>query len=135
VDIPINWSANQPGNFTLQYTVPSTPWLGTDGPHALQPGDYTIGLQCLGPENQGCAIQEGSVTATFNLSGPASSQCQTDQDCARLSFDPASAAPGVQVQVSGWAPLNQIIDGTPFGYNLAVLPQGQGSQPVQIGQI
>jgi len=134
-DLPVTWSADQPGNFTLQYTIPSIPWLGTDGPHALQPGDYTLSLQCLGPENQGCAIQEGSVSATFSLSGPASNRCQTDQDCASLSVDPASASPGAQVQVSGWAPLNQIIDGTPFGYDLTVLPQGQGSQPVQIGQI
>jgi photosystem II stability/assembly factor-like uncharacterized protein len=133
--LPVEWSADQPGHFKLQFTIPTIPWLDNDGPHALIPGDYSLSLQCLGQELEGCAIQEGSVSAAFHLQGPAPEKCQPGQPCSELNSNPSSAAPGTQVQVTGWAPLDQIVDGQPFGYNLAILPQGEGSQPAQIGQI
>jgi photosystem II stability/assembly factor-like uncharacterized protein len=133
--ISVTWSANQAGHFKLQFTIPTIPWLASNGPQALGPGDYTVSLQCLGQELKGCATQEGSASAVFHLQGPAPEKCQPDQPCAELSFSPSSATPGTQVQVTGWAPLNQIDGGQPFGYNLAILPQGENSQPAQIGQI
>jgi hypothetical protein len=133
--LPVEWSTNQPGHFKLQFTVPTIPWLASGGPQALVPGDYTVSLQCLGQELKGCATQEGSASAVFHLQGTTPQKCQPGQPCAELSFSPSSATPGTQVQVTGWAPLNQIIGGQPFGYNLAILPQGEGSQPAQIGQI
>jgi photosystem II stability/assembly factor-like uncharacterized protein len=133
--LPVAWSADQPGHFKLQFTIPAIPWLATDGPHALIPGDYTLSLQCLGQELKGCGLREGSASAVFHLQGPAPQKCQPGQPCSELSFSPSSATPGTQVQVTGWAPLDQIIGEQPFGYNLAILPQGEGSQPAQIGQI
>jgi photosystem II stability/assembly factor-like uncharacterized protein len=133
--IPVEWSADQPGHFKLQFTIPAIPWLTNDGPQALIPGDYTVSLQCLGQELQGCGIREGSVSTVFHLQGPAPEKCQPGQTCSELSFSPSSATPGTQVQVTGWAPLDQIVEGQPFGYNLAILPQGEGIQPTQIGQI
>jgi hypothetical protein len=133
--LSVEWSSDQPGHFKLQFTIPAIPWLASDGPQALVPGDYTLSMQCLGQELKGCATQEGSASAVFHLQGPAPQKCQPGQPCSELSFSPSSAAPGTQVQVTGWAPLNQIIGGQPSGYNLAILPQGEGSQPAQIGQI
>jgi hypothetical protein len=133
--LPVEWSTNQPGHFKLQFTIPATPWLASDGPQALVSGNYTVSLQCLGQELKGCATQEGSVSAVFHLQGATPQKCQPGQPCSELIFSPSSATPGTQVQVTGWAPLDQIIEGQPFGYNLAILPRGEGSQPAQIGQI
>lgn len=133
--IPVTWSTDQAGHFKLHFTTPAIPWLASDGPKALVPGDYSISLQCLGQEFKGCATQEGTASAVFHLQGSTSQKCQPGQPCSELSFSPSSATPGTQVRVTGWAPLNQIIGGQPFGYNLVILSQGSGSQPTQIGQI
>ncbi|HEX7975124.1 MAG TPA: hypothetical protein VF498_12005 [Anaerolineales bacterium] len=116
----VDWSAGQRGSFRTQFTVPALPWLGSNGPEPLADGDYSISLQCLGPQRNGCATIEGSPSATFHLQGSASTRCQPNQLCASLIFSPAKAAPGVQVQVTGWAPLAGLVNGQPIPYSLVL---------------
>jgi photosystem II stability/assembly factor-like uncharacterized protein len=129
--VPVTWSNDQPGHFSMQITLPVTAWLGAVGTRELSSGDYSIGVQCLGEIVKGCATQEAQISTSFHLdvtsvaSGPQSPY---------LTLTPGQAAPGTSVQVQGWAPLVQII-GQPFGYNLAILPAGNSGQPVQVGQI
>jgi len=124
------WSTSEPGRFTLQFTTPAAPYLKADGPHLLKPGDYAVGLQCLGPDQTGCALVEAQNSATFHLQGPVNTTCP-DQTCGSLSANPSSGAPGTQIQVEGWAPLRQIIDNVPFGYSLVLQPQSGAPSPTQ----
>lgn len=99
------------------------------------PGDYAIGIQCLGPDLQGCATREAQASATFHLEGPVPQKCQVGQSCATLTFTPVEASPGTTVQVQGWAPLVGMINGQAFGYSLVLQPKAENSMPVQIGQV
>jgi hypothetical protein len=132
---PVTWSATDPGHFEASFIVPAIPWLSSKGPQALEPGDYTIGLQCLGPELQGCALKEAQASATFHLEGPVPQMCQAGQPCASLTFAPAEASPGTTVQVQGWAPLVGMINGQAFGYSLVLEPESANSMPMQVGQV
>jgi len=124
----VEWSDTQAGHFTMSYTVPSIPWVGSKGIQAITPGDYSIALQCLGPEISGCALKEGNPTATFHLQGPTSTECQSGQPCANLNFNPPEGPPDIQISITGWAPLVGIIGNTPVGYSLVIMPPG-GNQP------
>jgi len=134
-DLPVKWSDINPGHFQMTFSVPSVPWLGANGPEPLVPGDYIVGVQCLGPELQGCATQEAQAQTTFHLQGPTPTTCLPGQPCASLSFDPPQGAPGTQVQVKGWAPLVGIINGQAFGYDLVMQTPGGNEQPVDQGQV
>jgi hypothetical protein len=131
----VEWSQSEPGSFKLEFIVSPIPWLGEKGVQAMNPGDYSVSLQCLGGELSGCALLEGQPEATFHLSGPASEQCQSGQACASLNFVPAQAEPGVEVNVKGWAPLVSLVDGQPFGYNLVFLAQGENGPAQTVGQV
>ncbi len=126
----VTWSNSEPGRFTLQFTVPVAPWLKADGPHPMKPGDYTVGLQCLGPDQSGCALVESQTNTIFHLQGPVSNACQAGS-CGTLAATPSSGAPGTQIQVEGWAPLRQISDNAAFGYSLVLEPQGGSPSPDQ----
>jgi hypothetical protein len=115
----------------LHFTLPVAPWLKADGPHPIKPGDYTVGVQCLGPDQSGCALVEAQTSAIFHLQGPVSNACQ-DGSCGTLVTTPSSGAPGTQIQVEGWAPLRQIIDGVPLGYSLVLEPHSGASPPTQL---
>jgi hypothetical protein len=132
-DVPVEWSSTQPGQFTLEFTVPAIPWLGADGPHPLVPGGYTVGIQCLAPAQPGCLLQGPQVTAAFHLLGPTPPECKQGP-CGQLEFSPPQGAPGTLVQVGGWAPLTEIIS-TPFGYSLVIEQSGQTEPPPQIGAV
>jgi hypothetical protein len=131
----LTWSATEAGHFETSFIVPETPWLSSIGPQALKPGDYTIGIQCLGPELQGCALKEDQASATFHLEGPVPQKCQVGQPCAALTFTPSAASPGTTVQVQGWAPLVGMIAGQAFGYSLVLEPVTVNSTPIQLGQV
>jgi hypothetical protein len=126
----VDWSASEPGRFTLRFTTPVAPWLKADGPHPMKPGDYTVGLQCLGPDQTGCALVESQTKTIFHLHGPVSNACQ-EGSCGRLAATPSSGAPGTQIQVEGWAPLRQITDNAAFGYSLVLEPQSGAPSPAQ----
>lgn len=132
---PVQWSATDPGHFTTQFTVPSVPWVSGQDPAPVAPGDYTISIQCLEPQLQGCALKEGAAPATFHLTGPTPNQCTSGQPCAQLSLSPSHGQPGDQIQVTGWAPIAEIIGGNPFGANLVMETPGSSQPSVQIGQI
>jgi len=132
---PVTWSATDPGHFETNFIVPAIPWLSSNGPQALKPGDYTIAIQCLGPQLQGCALKEAQASATFHLEGPVPQKCQEGQPCASLTFTPGEASPGTTVQVQGWAPLVGMINGQAFGYSLVLGTQSVRSNPFQVGQV
>lgn len=136
--LPVTWSASQPGNFSLSFQVPTVPWLSDQGPQPLQTGDYTVGLQCLGPGLNGCALQEAQITATLHLEGPTPSTCQENQPCANLVFTPDQGGPGTQVQVKGWAPLTGLVGSgasqEALGYSLGLETPG-AQAPANLGQI
>jgi hypothetical protein len=134
-DQAIEWSASQAGHFSTQFRVPEQPWLSNTGPEPLQPGDYMVGLQCLG-EQAGCALQQAQASATFHLEGPTPKTCQAGQSCANLTFTPDQAPPGTQIQVQGWAPLVSIIGNEEaLGYDLVLIPTSSSEAPVTLGQI
>jgi hypothetical protein len=126
----VDWSSSEPGRFTLKFTTPIAPWLKADGPHPMKPGDYTVGLQCLGPDQSGCALVESQTNTIFRLQGPVSNACRGGS-CGMLAATPASGAPGMQIQVEGWAPLRQITDDAAFGYSLVLEPQSGSPSPDQ----
>ncbi|MCL4560492.1 MAG: hypothetical protein M1281_07755 [Chloroflexi bacterium] len=130
----VNWSASQAGHFTIAFTLPTIPWLGESGPQPTIPGDLNVGVQCLGLDQQGCALQEATATATLSLQGALAKTC-ADNSCATLTLDPAQGDPGTIVQVTGWAPLDQIIGSLAFGYSLVLQPQAGQGQPVQLGSL
>lgn len=123
--LPVRWSADQPGRFSTQFTIPAVPWLGLDGPRTPAPGAYAITLQGLapvfgpGPKDLGPALG-----ATFHLTGPTPSQCRAGAACARLRLSPSAAPPGTLVQVQGWAPLVEEsgLPGGALSYMLVVEP-------------
>jgi hypothetical protein len=125
--LEVAWSRTEQGHFSLEFTVPPIPWLALDGFHPLDAGDYIVDLINLDPTKAGCAPPSCPVTpvasATFHLTQSAAYPACTEPNCGSLVANPSAAAPGETVQVSGWAPLVQL-DGTPFGYNLVLEPQG-----------
>ena len=132
---PVTWSATDAGHFETSFIVPAVPWLSSNGPQALETGDYTIGIQCLGPELQGCGLKEAQASATFQLEGPVPQICQAGQPCASLTFTPSEASPGTTVQVQGWAPLVGMINGQAFGYSLVLETESVNGPASQIGQV
>lgn len=141
--LPLIWSTTQPGHFTMPFVVPSAPWVTADGAHSLTPGDYTIGVTCLipptvakkGPGFVPCDQRPTAATTTFHLTGPGSPRCQT-APCAQLTLSPDHGPPGTEVQVSGWAPLNDIIGNQPFVYNLVIENSGSNaSVPFQLASV
>lgn len=135
VDTPVEWSTDQPGQFSAQFTAPSLPWLGPDGPVPGATGDYRVGVQCLGPLVAGCALQEAQAEAVFHLTGSSPSRCLAGQPCVELALTPAQAQPGDTVTVSGWAPVFETIDGQPFGYSLSLQTTEPQPQSMPVGQI
>ena len=112
--------------FATTFTVPGIPWLTAAGPHPLDPGTYSVGVPCLGPVAPGCALRQAQVDAVFRLTGVAGpSLCAPGQPCARLTLQPAAAAPGETVGVTGWAPLTGMFGSTPAGYSLVLSPGDQ----------
>ncbi len=126
--LEMDWSTQEPGRFSLSFTIPQAPWLSADGPHPLDAGDYPVVLQyldmssnsCPTPSLKGCMV-EIQAAAPFHLTQASSGPACPDLTCARLTLTPAQGAPGDTIQVTGWAPLLQII-GKPFGYELALEP-------------
>ncbi len=135
VDVPVQWSADQAGNFTINFNAPSVPWWGSQGPQPVQDGEYAVGVQCLGPLVPGCANQEALATASFQVVGAQPSRCGQAQPCAELTLNPSQAQPGDSVQVSGWAPLIETISGEPFGYTLAIRAGDANTSTGPIGQV
>jgi photosystem II stability/assembly factor-like uncharacterized protein len=127
----VAWSSARAGFFATKLTVPVTAWLTADGPKPLAPASYRIGVQCIAPTASGCAREAAQAAASFRLTGAAPQRCGAGQPCAALTLSPGAAIPGTTVQVSGWAPLTQII-GQPMGYTLVL---EQGSNPPQVGQV
>jgi photosystem II stability/assembly factor-like uncharacterized protein len=132
---PVKWSATEPGRFEISFSVPPIPWIGANGPQPVQPGDYSVGVQCLGPELSGCALKQAQASAVFHLQGTASQRCQPNQPCAQLTFTPAQASPGMTVLFTGWAPLTQVIGDQPSGYSLVIKPQTAQGQAQMLAQV
>ncbi len=135
VGVPVEWSADEAGRFTIDFTAPSVPWWSPLGPAPVQNGDYAVGIQCLGPLVPGCANQEAQATATFQLAGAEPKRCGPGQPCAELTLTPQHAQPGDTLTISGWAPIIETINGKPFGYTLAIDGAGLGSPSGPIGQV
>lgn len=131
----VSWSDTQPGHFTIQFTVPSTPWLGAGGPQPLTSGDIPVGVQCLPPVEKGCALHESSLQASFHLNGVPNGRCQGTADCSQMSLSPTQGAPGEEIQVQGWAPLVTVIGEIPFGYTLMLAPPDNQQNAVSIGDV
>ncbi len=132
--LPVEWSAVQPGNFSIDFTVPAVPWIGSDGAHELAMGDYPVGVQCLGPDIEGCATKPAQASAVLHVKKAAPTGCP-NEGCASLRFHPTSGQAGDEIQVRGWAPLDEVIGELAFGYSLVIQSQNNQAQPVEIGQI
>ena len=105
--------------FKTTFTVPAIPWLTAAGPHPLTPGAYAVGIRCAGRVAPGCILRGPEASATFYLTGSGAVQpleCAAGAACARLAVEPAAAALGTKVAVTGWAPL------TSGGYHLVLSP-------------
>lgn len=130
--VQVHWSARHRGLFTMRFPVPQAPWVSYDGNHPLVAGHtYRVGLQCLDPQQPGCATEPALTSALFKLLGPVTHRCRHGA-CGDMHLTPAQASPGTKVSISGWAPLTQII-GQPFGYTLTL--HGPGAQNLQIGNV
>jgi hypothetical protein len=126
----VDWSTTEPGRFSLRFSAPATPWLTSNGPQPLKPGDYRVSLQCLGPDITGCALVESQPAATFHLKEPINNTCP-NPSCSSLIANPPQGAPGAQIQIQGWSPLKQIIDNQAFGISLVLEPQRGAPSPAQ----
>jgi hypothetical protein len=73
----------------------------------------------------GCGLRGPQATATFHLTGGAVAarplRCAGGAPCAHLTLQPARAAAGTRVTLTGWAPLTPVIGG-PVGYQLVLSP-------------
>jgi hypothetical protein len=126
------WSADQPGRFSLQFNVPAISWIQDSGAQPMVSGDYLVGVQCLGPDLDGCAVREAQASAKLHVEVAAAGGGV--KTIPSLEFSPASGTAGQEVKVAGWAPLDQVIGSMAFGYSLVLLPP-QGGQPIQLGDI
>ena len=126
--VAVEWSRTQPGHFSLAYTVPQTAWLDSDGIHALTPGDYTIGVQCLAGTREGCAVSDTLYKATFHLHEPTPTDCTPGAACSRFEVTPQQAAALSTVAIKGWLPLTAGL-GSETNYVLVALERdGQSLQ-------
>lgn len=132
---PVNWSSAEAGRFQITFTVPATAWIQDDSVQPLISGDYLVGIQCLIAKEsavQGCALTEAQASTTLRLNvATASGQAKTTPS---LVFSPASANPGSEIKVTGWAPLDEIIGTIAFGYSLVLVPS-PGASPIPVGDI
>jgi hypothetical protein len=127
----VEWSADQPGNFRIQFNVPAISWIQDSGAQAMVSGDYLVGVQCLGADLDGCAVREAQASAKLHVEVASASGGKTIPS---LEFNPTSGPAGQEVMVTGWAPLDQVIGSMAFGFSLVLLPP-QGGQPIQLGDI
>ncbi len=124
--VDVTWSRTEAGRFSLPFTVPPIPWLAADGLHLMQAGDYPLDLIHLEPGKADCPEPDNCVvtpvaSTTFQLTQAAPHPPCNGQTCGSLNLTPASASPGERVEVTGWAPLLELV-GTPFGYGLVLMP-------------
>lgn len=123
------------GRFTTRFTLPKTPVLTARGPLSLVNGRYRVGFTCLGPDQEGCD-NATLASATFTVAHSAMPKCTAAHACAGLTLDPAKAAPGELVSVSGFAPLAPMLGaGQPFGYNLVLARGAQSAGAAQLGSV
>lgn len=117
-------------HFTTSLVVPAVTWLATAGPRPPKSGTFPVTLECLqappGPA-LGCGGYD-EVSVPFTLVAPNSSRCDAGQACAEFSLNAPSARPGAMIQVSGWAPLTEVI-GQPLGYVLTISPRSASFPP------
>ena len=134
-----DWSTTDPGHFSLSFVVPSAPWLAADGPHDLASGDYPISIEymdfgstaCTDPTAKGCMLTI-DAGQPFHLDGSASVQSCASQGCGSLTVTPGKGTAGETIQVTGWAPLLEMIGtgaGDYSGYSLVLLESGTTSNP------
>lgn len=118
------------GRFTARFTLPAAPLLTAVGPLALVNGRYRLGFTCIGPDQEGCAV--GTLTsAVFTVVHSTLPHCTAAHPCAGLTLDPAKAAPGQLVSVTGFAPVAPMLGRQPFGYDLVLA--AAGTTAVQLG--
>jgi hypothetical protein len=131
-----DWSQTDAGHFTLLFVVPSAPWLTSDGPHNLETGDYPISIQYLDMGSTDCAnpgkgcMVEIQASQPFYLDQGMSTPACAKQDCGSLTETPVQGKAGERIQVTGWAPLLQMVGTNPAdysGYSLVLLATGSGS--------
>ncbi len=133
--VTVHWSGN---HFRLKLYVPATAWMSADGPQPLENGTYRVGVRCVGVAVLGCGLARSEVSTVLRLEGVDYQPCPRS-GCGRLSLSRNQASPGDQIQLRGWAPLDQII-GKPFPYSVALLsgqPSLKGVSPsayVLVGQ-
>lgn len=118
--VPLHWTSSRTFNASLE--VPASAWLelksGAVSVHPLVSGKYQVAIQCV-QQTSGCALRPGDATTYLSLKAPTPHRCVTGRPCASLQLSLRHAAPGDEVIVSGWAPLQSII-GQPFGLNLSI---------------
>ncbi len=116
----LHWSG--PRTFRVTLSVPSTAWLevahGGVTIHPLVSGTYDVAIECV-QVTSGCALGPPSAQTTIKLVAPTPRRCVSGRPCETLHLSARRLAPGDEVQVKGWAPLQSII-GEPFGFNLSV---------------
>jgi hypothetical protein len=102
----VKWSSSAPGQFEINFLVPSVPWMTASGIQRPIPGDYPIVLPCI-PDSydQGKGCKTEQLTGSFQMTGPVPSLCGAGQPCSTIEVSPTQGPPGSVVAVRGWAPL------------------------------
>ncbi len=127
--LPVSWSKQHPGIFTLKFRIPITSWISPHGAHPLKDGPISVGVLCIGVNQSGCAAGSPTLSRDFVITGA----IPKSPSAAYLRLTPSRAEAGRVVHVSGWAPVSTDI-GQPFGYELQWTQNGVSSQG-GVGQV
>ena len=127
--VSLHWTG--PRSFRAALTVPSTAWLEIDrGGVTIQPlvsGTYDVAIECV-QLTSGCALGPAAAQTTIKLVAPSPRRCVKGRPCETLHLSASRSAPGDEVIVHGWAPLESII-GQPFGFDLSIAGSHAKSYP------
>ncbi len=127
--LPVSWSKQHPGIFTIKFRIPVTSWISPHGAHRLRDGPLSVGVLCVGVNQAGCGLIDPTLSQPFVISGA----IPKSPSAAYLRLSPARGESGTVVHVSGWAPVSTDI-GQPFGYELQWTQNGVSSQG-GVGQV
>lgn len=98
----VTWSGP---HFAGVFEVPTEPWIGPAGVVVPADGAVTVGLECFSMDVAPACFGNGAAAVSFRVTGAVGSLCATVSSCAALSVTPTAAAPGADIEVSGWIPV------------------------------
>ncbi len=111
--VGLTWSS--PTEFSPRLVLPAAPWveMGTNLRASLVsplPGIYPLAVQCL-EIAKSCGLGAPEGQTTVHLRAGAAYTCRSIPGCGRLTAMTASVPPGSVVELSGYSPLESVIQG------------------------